>query len=448
MPATLSCPAIPQPKAWPSRVCSAILHTIGLAQFALTRARGWAADSLSIRVRLKVQLDQTLQELALVREEMRIKDSRMCRMPPHRRPFYPPTERMAILELKAARGWSLKQTAKAFFVTAATISSWLGRLDEQGSDALVQLRTPVNRFPDFVRYAVQRLKALCPAMGKVRIAETLARAGLHLGATTVGRVLREKPQPALPNTASAPVGRQRVVTAKYSNHLWHVDLTVQPTLPGLCCSWLPFALPQCWPFAWWLAFAEDHFSRRVMGYAVCRKQPTSEQVRAMLGRAIATAGTVPRHLICDRGRQFDCEDFRHWCCRKGIKPSYGAIGKHGSLAVIERLILTVKLLLRCLPLMPLRDAAMRREVGLIAAWYNGERPHMALGGRTPDEVYFDRFPANRKPRFEPREHWPRSSPCAKPWALVRGKPGVCLQLEVEFQAGRTHLPIVRVKRAA
>jgi len=31
---------------------------------------------------------------------------------------------------------------------------------------------------------VQRLKALCPGMGRVKTAQTLARAGLHLGATT------------------------------------------------------------------------------------------------------------------------------------------------------------------------------------------------------------------------------------------------------------------------
>jgi putative transposase len=421
---------------------------ISLAQYTVAYSRGWAADSFNTRLRLKAENDRLQEEVALVREEMRIKDNRMARIPPHRRPFYPPTERMAILELRAARGWSLEQTAKAFLVTGATISSWLGRLDEHGLDALVQLRTPVNRFPDFVRYAVQCLKTLCPAMGKVKIAETLARAGLHMGATTVGRILKEDPQPAPPQAEAVAAGKQRVVTAKYPNHLWHVDLTVQPTRLGLCCSWLPFALPQSWPFAWWLVLAEDHFSRRVMGFAVFRKQPTSERIRAMLGRAIAAAGTTPRHLVCDRGRQFDCEDFRRWCRGKGIKPRYGAVGKHGSLAVIERLILTVKLLLRCLPVVPLREAAMRREVSLIAAWYNSERPHVALGGRTPDEAYFDRFPANRKPRFEARNRWPRGSPCARPWALVKGKPGVRLELDVEFRAGRRQLPIVRLRRAA
>ena len=127
-------------------------------------------------------------------EELRLKDARMSRIEPHRRPHYQAIERMAILELKAARGWSLAQTARTFFITTATISSWLGRIDEQGPDALVQTREPVNKFPALVRYLVQRLKTLSPSMGKAKIAQTLCPAGLHLGVTTVGRMLKEKPQ--------------------------------------------------------------------------------------------------------------------------------------------------------------------------------------------------------------------------------------------------------------
>jgi hypothetical protein len=74
-------------------------------------------------------------------------------------------------------------------VTAETIASWLQRIDEEGPKALVQLPEPVNKFPDFVRAMVQRLKTLCPMLGKVKIAQILARAGLHLGVTTVGRIL-------------------------------------------------------------------------------------------------------------------------------------------------------------------------------------------------------------------------------------------------------------------
>ncbi|MEE9246160.1 MAG: helix-turn-helix domain-containing protein, partial [Gemmatimonadota bacterium] len=43
-----------------------------------------------------------------------------------------PTERLAILELRAARGWSLEQTAERMLVTPNTVASWMGRLDEEG----------------------------------------------------------------------------------------------------------------------------------------------------------------------------------------------------------------------------------------------------------------------------------------------------------------------------
>ena len=89
-----------------------------------------------------------------------------------------------------------------------------------------------------------------------------------------------------------------------------------------------------------------------------------------------------------------------------------------------------------------------RELKLFQAWYNEHRPHAALNGRTPREVHERRFPANRKPRYEPRAKWPRGSPCAKPWALTRGSPGAKLELDIEFHGGRRHLPIVKLRRVA
>jgi len=151
MPAKEKSPEIPLPKGWHRTLKSAILRVISLARCAMVYTRGWAANSVNQRVRLKAELDQTKQELALVREEMRIKDCRMETIPPRRRPHEPPTERWAIPELKAARGWSLAQTAKAFLLTAATIASWMGRLDEQGPDALSGLDV--------------RFVSLCPVIG-------------------------------------------------------------------------------------------------------------------------------------------------------------------------------------------------------------------------------------------------------------------------------------------
>jgi transposase InsO family protein len=215
----------------------------------------------------------------------------------------------------------------------------MGRLDEEGPRAIVQTRQPVNKFPDFVAYIVRRLKALCPSMGKVKIAQILCRAGLHLGSTTVQRMLAPKPRPRRdPVSSSFP----RVVTAKKPNHLWHCDLTTVPTSLGLWVSWFPFSRPLRWPFCWWIAVAIDHYSRRVMGIAVFESQPSSVEIRAFLGRAAHTAGTAPRHLISDHGRQFTDDGFRKWCARRGIRQRFGAVGKYGSIAVVERFIRTMK----------------------------------------------------------------------------------------------------------
>ena len=42
------------------------------------------------------------------------------------------------------------------------------RLDDEGPHALVELRKPVNKFPDFVAYIVGRLKTLCRSLGKAK----------------------------------------------------------------------------------------------------------------------------------------------------------------------------------------------------------------------------------------------------------------------------------------
>ncbi len=99
-------PTIPLPKSWTKHVRTAMLHVISLAQYATAYTRSWAVDSTNGRIRIKAEYARAQQEILLLREEIRIKDARMALISPHRRPYYPPTERMAILEVRAARGWS------------------------------------------------------------------------------------------------------------------------------------------------------------------------------------------------------------------------------------------------------------------------------------------------------------------------------------------------------
>ena len=438
-------PRIPLPQDWSLFVRSTMLHVISLAQYAIAYTRSWAVNSPVARVRLKTENDQLKQQVALLTEELRIKDARMKRIPAQERPHYIPTDRMSILEVRAAHGWSIQQTADAFYVAPATIASWMKRLDEQGLDALVQIHEPVNKFPDFVRYAVQRLKTLCPTLGKVKMSEMLCRAGLHLGATTVGRILKESPRPTPRKTATAS---GRVVTARKPNHVWHIDLTTVSTGGGFWKPWLPFSLPQCWPFAWWLVVVIDHYSRRAMGIAVFSKPPTSLAIRNFFGKTITDTAATPDHLICDKGSVFWCADFKRWCTRESIRPRYGAVGKHGSIAVVERFIRTMKDEVTHRIAVSQRRIVFHKELKTYLTWYNEHRPHTTLTGKTPNEVYFRLRPANQQARIEPRQRWPRPTPCAKPCTIIAGQPGDRFTLEVDFHDGRRHLPIVSLRRAA
>ena len=119
---------IPVPHGWPRCVKSSMLHVLSLAQYALTYTRSWAADSRNARLRLTAENDRLRQLVALLIEELRIRDARMAMIIAQRRPHYRPIERMAILELHAARAWSVRQTADTFHVTPATIASWKRRL--------------------------------------------------------------------------------------------------------------------------------------------------------------------------------------------------------------------------------------------------------------------------------------------------------------------------------
>ena len=436
-------PTIPLPKPWPSQVRSGLLYAISLARFTLTFTRSWAANSLNARIRLKQDNDRLRQGLTLLREEMRIKNSRMLRIPAQRRPHCPAAERLAILELRAARGWSRTQTARHLLVTTATVCSGMGRLEEEGRRATVRTREPVNKFPEFVAYIVRRLKVLCPSMGKAQIAQVLCRAGLHLGCTTVHRMLTPKRRPRpVPST----LGRR--VTARHPNHLWHCLLTTVPTSFGFWVPRFPGSLPQRWPFCWWVAVVVDHCSRRAMGFAVFEELPTSVEVRTFVGRAIRSAGAAPRQLITDQGSQFTDETFGRWCARRQVRQRFGAVGEYGSIAVVERFIRSMKIECTRRLRVPYRGESVRQELSLDVEWYNGHRPLEWLGSATPDEVDFGRGRDCDAPRIEPRRRRPRGSPCAAPQAEVRGDVGQVVVLKVGYPSLRLHLPIVELKRAA
>ena len=95
-------------------------------------------DRATGRTRLRARLQSAEQEIALLKEELEIKDGRWKRSRTRRRPHYTPPLRLRILELRAARGWPLDETASRFLLDVHTLQLWIGRIDEQGERALIR----------------------------------------------------------------------------------------------------------------------------------------------------------------------------------------------------------------------------------------------------------------------------------------------------------------------
>ena len=120
-----------------------VLNVIGIVRIAMLAGREALIQEGDVK---DARIHQLESDLAMLREELRLVGARMQRIAPHRRPQYTMVERMAILELRAMRGWNKTETARHFFVSDDTIRAWLGRIDD---DSLIQTRTPVNILPRF-----------------------------------------------------------------------------------------------------------------------------------------------------------------------------------------------------------------------------------------------------------------------------------------------------------
>lgn len=194
------------PKGWQGLCNGGFLAAVALARVVVSQV----VDGLVTGSRiadLAAQVTRHQVELALVRRELELIDARLRRVPTRRRSHFEPAERLEILALRSARGWTVAETARRFLVTPETIAAWFRRRDEEAAAPLVGKHTPANRFPDHVRAVVTALRSLFPFLGTRKIAQVLARTGLQLAETTVRRMVRREP-PSPKGTPPSPLGRR------------------------------------------------------------------------------------------------------------------------------------------------------------------------------------------------------------------------------------------------
>src|ERR1035441_1816168 len=370
----------------------ALLRASHLFGLALGSALGKLRDSGVTAARMFERAEESALLLRMMREAAGILGARWDKVPERHRPHYPPEQRFRILRIRSILGLSQRETAVMFRVSTETIARWEMEATSADGDAPLPLgapNPPVRRFADVARAMVKTME-LAGFGGNDLIARTMARAGWKLSARTVGRIRRERwPGPRGPDAASTV---PRAVRAKRPNHIWMVDLTDVKGLFGIV--------------TFKVAVVFDAFSRMPLSARVFSKEPSAAEMARLVSRTARQRGR-PAHFISDRGACFTGTVFCLALEHLGVKQRFGAIGKKGSIALIERLWRTLKdtLGLRLLRPSAAEDLMEKIEIGLVH--YAHFRPHQGLGGATPAEIYFGRTPSHLSaippPRGRPGE---------------------------------------------
>ena len=152
--------------------------------------------------------------------------------------------------------------------------------------------------------------------------------------------------------------------------MWATDITYVPMARGLV----------------YLVAIVDWFTRRVLAWRVSTSLDAEFCIET-LEEALARYGK-PDIFNSDQGSQFTSTAFTAVLLRAKIAISMDGKGCWRDNVFVERLWRSVKyeeVYLNAYASVP----EARAGIGCYIAFYNAVRPHSALGGRTPDQIYFD-----------------------------------------------------------
>ena len=216
-----------------------------------------------------------------------------------------------------------------------------------------------------------------PFFGSRRMTAMLRTEGHRINRKRVQRPMRTMGIAALgpkPRTPKPAPGHKihpyllRGLSIDQPNQVWAADITYSPIGRGFL----------------YLVAIIDWASRAVLSWRLSNTMEVSFCVAA-LEEALARFGK-PAIFNTDQGSPFTSAAFTGVLATAGIRISMDGRGRWMDNVFIERLWRSVKY--ECIYLNAFEtgseaQAGLRRWIG----YYNADRPHSALGGRTPDETY-------------------------------------------------------------
>jgi transposase InsO family protein len=336
---------------------------LGLEQAA--KAAGKGAEAQAENVMLRDTIEFLVERLACAERRLRAA---------HLRKPYSLAERLHILWCIEYFGIPRRQVPKCFGVARSTVWRWLRRLQDGVGLCGRKCQQSMRRTSEELERLVWEMASANAGWGRRHIALMLGTLGIFLAASTVPNILL-RPKPRSEGTPAAAAGKPeekkpRQIVARYPNHVWSVDRT----------RVLPWGL---WPT--WALVAIDHFSRKVV--ASCPLEgPNAGWVVEALEEAFLRSGP-PKHIITDQEGVFTGEVFGDLLWRWKVKQRFGAVGRHGSIAVTERVIRTLKY--EWLRRVPVIRGLDHLEVLLaeFACYYSSWRPHTTLDGAVPERIH-------------------------------------------------------------
>ena len=276
-----------------------------------------------------------------------------------------------ILALVAAQVFSVAMVSRLFGISRKTFYKYRqqaaqGRLASCDCTPRVHGSAKPQRIIDAVLHA----KAQYPSFGKQRLANVLYHQGIVISPNTVQRILRKYAPPVPP--VPCPPCHWHAFEALAPHAMWAMDICYLYTRKHD-------------GFDRYLITILDDHSRTVVASGLYERQTVAEVVE-VLKAAVLTYG-VPQRLVCDRGSQFTCSEFRRVCAMIQLAVDYAPPQYPQYKGKIERFFRTAR------SEMP-RAQVPEMATGLHATWiaeYNHDRIH----SRVTDAAGHAQVPAFR-----------------------------------------------------
>ena len=217
-----------------------------------------------------------------------------------------------------------------------------------------------------------------PYAGARMLRDLLRREGVAVGRRHVSTLMKRMGIEAIyrrPNTSKPAPGHKiypyllRGVKIARPNQVWATDISYIPMRRGFV----------------YLVAVVDVFTRRVLSHRLSITMEAEFCVEA-LKEALAKYGK-PEIFNTDQGSQFTSIDFTKVLLDLKVSISMDGKGAWRDNVFVERLWRSVKyeeVYLRAYESV----TEARASLGRYLAFYNEQRPHSSLDGRTPDEAYF------------------------------------------------------------